>query len=65
MNKKNSKAQIEVWEWKSEASKDLSELSAKEIFNFINEKTLDMKSEMQKNITYPKSQEDVSIVAEK
>jgi|WetSurMetagenome_2_1015567.scaffolds.fasta_scaffold725746_2 hypothetical protein len=67
MKTKISKSQIEVWEWKADASKELSEIPPKEKIDFISKKVSDMKSIIleSKNLKYPSNKDDISFVAEK
>ena len=67
MKTKLSKAQIEVWEWKEKASKELSEIPSKDINDFISEKVSEMKSVIlkNKNLNYPDNKDNISFVADK
>jgi len=67
MKTKISKSQIEVWEWKEKASKELSEIPNKDIKDFISKNVIDMKSIIlkNKNLKYPDNKDNISFVADK
>jgi hypothetical protein len=64
---KISKAQTEVWEWKESASKELSNIPSKDIFDYISKEVSDMKTKLfeSKKAKYSDNKEDINFVAEK
>ena len=67
MKTKISKAQTEVWEWKENASKTLSNIPSKDIIGFISNEVSEMKSVILKSrkAKYPDTKDDINFVAEK
>lgn len=67
MKTKISKAQIEVWEWKEEASKELNNIATENIIGFIKDKVADIKKKLIENRDYMNTLEtdNVGFVADK
>lgn len=67
MKTKNSKAQIEVWKWKEEASKELSNLSYKDVIGYIKGKVAETKEQIVKaqDKMYKNKVDDIGFVADK
>lgn len=67
MKTKISKSQLEVWDWKAEAAKELSGVSPNNVIDFVSKNVSDMKSFILegKSTKYSGNKNDFSIVAEK
>lgn len=48
MKNRISKAQIEVWKWKEDASKELSSVPSEDIIGFVKDKVADIKNKIKK-----------------
>jgi hypothetical protein len=67
MKTKISKAQTEVWEWKENASKTLSNIPLKDIPDFISKEVFEMKSSILeiRKTKYSDNKDNINFVAEK
>jgi hypothetical protein len=67
MKTKISKAQVEVWKWKEEASMELANIAPENIIDFIKDKVNNVKTKLIENRgnIYPEETDDFGFVADK